>query len=279
MEWLIVIAVVVLGVCGAAWLAQERLIFFPQPLTTVQLPARAAPLEVVAADGTRLRGWLVKGTATPAPVVLYFGGNAEEVSWTLADARWPREWTIVGVNYRGYGASEGAPGETALAADALAIYDALAGREDIDPRRIVVFGRSLGTAVAARLAAERPVAGAILASPYDSLTAVGKLHYPWLPVSLLLRHRFDARSYAQRNSMPLLAIVGESDSIIPLERSQALFDAWAGPKTLQVVPRADHNDLGASDAFWNGVAQFLAERQVPQRISGATSDGAVLPNR
>jgi pimeloyl-ACP methyl ester carboxylesterase len=279
MEWLIVIAVIVLGVCGAAWLAQERLIFFPQPLTTAQLPARAAPLEVVAADGTRLRGWLVKGTVTPAPAVLYFGGNAEEVSWTLADARWPREWTIVGVNYRGYGASEGAPGETALAADALAIYDALAGREDIDPRRIVVFGRSLGTAVAARLASERPVAGAILASPYDSLTAVGKLHYPWLPVSLLLRHRFDARSYGQRNSMPLLAIVGEFDSIIPLERSQALFDAWAGPKTLQVVPRADHNDLGAYDAFWNGVAQFLAERQVPQRVSGATSDGAVLPHR
>jgi uncharacterized protein len=260
MEWLIVIAVVVLGVSGAAWLAQERLIFFPQPLTsTTHLPARAEPLEVVAADGTHLRGWVVKGTATPAAIVLYFGGNAEEVSWTVADARWPREWTIVALNYRGYGASEGAPGEPALTVDALAIYDALARREDIDPRRIVVFGRSLGTAIATHLAAERPVAGAILASPYDSLVAVGKLHYPWLPVSLLLRHRFDARADAQRNMTPLLAIVGDSDSIIPLERSQALFDAWAGPKTWQVVERADHNDLGASDAFWTGVARFLAE--------------------
>jgi len=261
MEWLIVIAVIALGVPAAAWFAQERLIFFPQPVaSTRHLPARASPLEVVTADGTHLRGWIVKGAAVPAPAVIYFGGNAEEVSWTLADAHWPREWTIVGVNYRGYGTSEGVPGEPALTADALAIYDAVAKSEDIDPRRIVVFGRSLGTAIAVHLAAERPVAGAVLVSPYDSLAAVGRKHYPWLPVSLLLRHRFDALADAKRNRMPLLTIVGESDSIIPAERSRALFDAWAGPKTWQVVPGADHNDLGSDDVFWPSVARFLAER-------------------
>src|SRR5438034_11673089 len=107
MEWLIVIAVIALGVPAWAWFSQERMIFFPQAVvSTAHLPARAAPLEVVAADGTRLRGWIIAGTAAPAPVVMYFGGNAEEVSWTLADAHWPREWTLVGVNYRGYGASE-----------------------------------------------------------------------------------------------------------------------------------------------------------------------------
>ena len=131
MEWLLLLAVIVLAVPALAWLTQERLIFFPQPVTsTTHLPARASPLEVVAADGTRLRGWIVKGAAAPAPAVIYFGGNAEEVSWTLADARWPREWTIVGLNYRGYGASEGKPGEPALTADALAIGDAVARRED-----------------------------------------------------------------------------------------------------------------------------------------------------
>jgi hypothetical protein len=207
MEWLILIAVVVLGVPAWAWLTQERMIFFPQPVvSTAHLPARASPLEVVAADGAHLRGWIVKGTVTPAPAVIYFGGNAEEVSWTLGDARWPREWTIVGLNYRGYGASEGEPGERELNADALAIYDAVARREDIDPRRIVVFGRSIGTALAAHLAAERPVAGAVLVSPFDSLTPIGEKHYPWLPVSLLLRHRFDALPDAQRNTMPPLKV-------------------------------------------------------------------------
>src|SRR6266567_394842 len=261
MEWLILLAVIVLGMPALVWLMQDRMIFFPQPVTsTTHLPARASPLEVVSADGTHLRGWIVKGSAAPAPTVVAFGGKAEEVSWTLADPRWPREWTIVAVNYRGYGASEGAPGEPALTADALAIYDAVVRREDIDPRRIVVFGRSLGTAIAAHLAAERPVAGAVLVSPFDSMTAIGKTHYPFLPVSLLLRHRFDALPDAKRNTMPLLAIVGESDSIIPPERSRALFDAWAGAKIWRVVPRADHNDLGNDETFWNGVTGFLAER-------------------
>ena len=261
MEWLIVIALIAIGVPAAAWFAQERLIFFPQPATsTAHLPARASWLEVLAADGAHLRGWIVKGTVTPAPAVIYFGGNAEEVSWMLADQHWPREWTIVGVNYRGYGASEGTPGEVALTADALVIYDELARRVDIDPHRIVVFGRSLGTAIAVHLAAERPVAGAVLVSPYDSLTAIGKKHYPWLPVSLLLRHRFDSVADAKRNQMPLLAIVGASDSIIPVERSRALFDAWAGPKVWHVEPAAGHNDLGSGGAFWESIVSFLAER-------------------
>jgi len=255
MEWIIVLVVIVLAVFAAAWLGQEQMIFFPQPVgSTPHLPARASTLEVVGADGTRLRGWIVPAAATPAPTVIYFGGNAEEVSWTLSDARWPREWTIVGVNYRGYGTSEGKPGEGALKADAIV------RREDVDAHHIVVFGRSLGTGVAVHVAAERPVARVVLASPYDSFVALGRKHYPWLPVSLLLRHRFDAAADAMRCRMPLLAIVGEYDTIIPADRSRALYVAWAGPKTWLSVPGADHNDLGDAEAFWAGVARFLAER-------------------
>ncbi|HSS69163.1 MAG TPA: alpha/beta hydrolase [Casimicrobiaceae bacterium] len=261
MEWIIVLVVIVLGVFAAAWLGQEGMIFFPQPVAAnARLPARASALEIVGGDGTRLRGWIVPGAAAPAPTVIYFGGNAEEVSWALSDARWPREWTIVGVNYRGYGTSEGKPGEAALKADAPSIYDAIANREDVDAQRIVVFGRSLGTGVAVYVAAERPVARVVLASPYDSFVALGRRHYPWLPVSLLLRHRFDAAADAKRCRMPLLAIVGEYDTIIPADRSRALYDAWAGPKRWLSVPGADHNDLGDAEAFWAGVARFLEER-------------------
>ena len=261
MEWIVLVAAIVLGVPAAAWFAQDRLIFFPQPLaSTAHLPADAKPLEIVASDGTRLRGWIRTATATPAPVVLYFGGNAEEVSWTLADPRWPREWAIVAINYRGYGASEGAPGEAELVADALAIYDTIAARPDVNPRRIVAFGRSLGTGVAVKLVAARPVDGAILVSPYDSLVELGRTHYPWLPVSLLLRHRFDGEADAQRAHVPLLAIVADHDSIIPQERSRALYEAWAGPKTWFVVLSTDHNTLSAPDAFWYFLGGFLAER-------------------
>ena len=259
MEWLILVAAIAIGVPAAAWLAQDRLIFFPQPIaSTAHLPARANPFTVTGADGTALHGWIATGSMVPAPTVIYFGGNAEEVSFTLADPRWPREWSIVALNYRGYGASEGAPGERALAADALAIYDAVAAREGIDRNRIVMFGRSLGTALAAHVAAERPVAGVVLVSPYDSLAAIGNHHYPWLPVSLLLRHRFDAQADAVRAQAPLLAIVAGSDSIIPVGRSRALYDAWAGPKYWQIVPASDHNTLGATADFWHGVTDFLA---------------------
>ncbi len=259
MEWLILVAAIAIGVPAAAWFAQDGLIFFPQPVaSTAHLPAHAAPLTVTVTDGTRLHGWIASGSVTPAPTILYFGGNAEEVSHTLADPRWPREWSIVAINYRGYGASEGSPGERALSADALAIYDVVAAREGVDRNRIVTFGRSLGTALAAHVAAERPLAGVVLVSPYDSLAAIGKHHYPWLPVSLLLRHRFDAHADAVRSHAPMLAIVASSDGIIPVERSRALYDAWAGPKSWQIVPGSDHNTLGATADFWNGIARFLA---------------------
>jgi len=112
--------------------------------------------------------------------------------------------------------------------------------------------------VAVKLAAARPLAGAILASPYDSLVELGRAHYPLLPVAWLLRHRFDGVADARAQSIPLLAIVAERDAIIPHERSRALYDAWAGPKAWRVVPATDHNSLSQPDEFWNAVAGFLA---------------------
>lgn len=258
MEWWLLIAAVVVAVPAAAWFGQERLIFFPQPLAgTSHLPPATQPLDVRAADGTKLAGFLVPAAGQPAPVLLFFGGNAEEISWTLADGRWPAGYARAGVNYRGYGASEGKPAEAPLAEDAKAIFDALAARTDVDAARIVVVGRSLGTGIAARLAAERPVAAVVLISPYDSLVEVGKAHYPWLPVAWLLKHRFDAASYAKQASAPLLAIVGTADAIVPPARSRALYDAWAGPKSWVALDGQGHNDLGGP-VFWASIERFVA---------------------
>jgi pimeloyl-ACP methyl ester carboxylesterase len=261
MEWLLLVAAIVIGLPGLAWLAQDRLVFFPQPVvSTAHLPAGTLPLEVAGDDGVKLRGWMRRAPTLPAPVCIYFGGNAEEVSWTLAEARWPRGWSVVAINYRGYGTSEGRPSEAALVADALAIHDLVAARPDVDARRIVVLGRSLGAGVAVKLAAARPLAGVILASPYDSLVEVGRAHYPLLPVAWLLRHRFDAAADARTTREPLLALVAADDAIVPRARSLALYDAWAGPKDWRIVPGTDHNTLSAPDAFWSEVAAFLAQR-------------------
>ena len=259
---LTVVAALAVAICAAAWWAQERLIFFAQPIaSTRHLPASASPLEIVATDGTRLRGWIVAAASVPAPTLIYFGGNAEEVSWALADARWPGDWTRVAVNYRGYGESEGSPGERALVADAIAIYDAIAKRADVDSKRIVVVGRSLGTGVAVALTSVRPLAAAILVSPFDSLVAVGRMHYPFLPVSLLLRHRFDSIALASAIRVPLCAIVASDDTIIPPQRSRALFDRWGGPKLWHAIDGADHNDISMHDAYWRTIASFLDEQR------------------
>lgn len=258
MEWLVALGAVLLGLPAAAWFGQDKLIFFPQPMAgTSHLPAGTEGFGVVARDGTQLAGFLVPGGTRPAPALLYFGGNAEEISWSIADRRWPPGWTVAGVNYRGYGASEGRPGERELRDDGLMAYDALAARPDVDARRIVVVGRSLGTGVAVHVAALRPVAGAILISPFDSLVAVGRMHYPWLPVRWLLRHRFDSDALAAQVGVPMLALVGAADTIIPPARSRALFDAWGGPKTWAAVPGAGHNDLGSTPDFWAPIAGFL----------------------
>ena len=257
MEWLLVVAAFVIGVPAAAWLAQDRLIFFPQPISgAAPLPPQTRALDLVAVDGTRLAGYFIPAATTPAPALIYFGGNAEEISWTLSDRRWPAAWSRAALNYRGYGASEGKPGERELVADALALFDAVAARDDVDARQVIVVGRSLGTGVAVQLAAARPLAGIVLISPFDSLAAVGRTHYPWLPVDWLLRHRFDARGAAARVAIPLLAIVGSDDRIIPPARSRALYDAWPGAKRWIDVAGADHNDLGSGPAMWDAIRAF-----------------------
>jgi pimeloyl-ACP methyl ester carboxylesterase len=258
MLWLTLAAVVVLGIPACFWIGQEKLIFFPQPIvSTSHLPPHAQALSMRAADGTMLHGWIVPAARTPAPAVLYFGGNGEEVSWLLSDNRWPRDVTVAALNYRGYGRSEGKPSADRLKADALLFFDLVAARSDVDGTRIVAFGRSLGTAVATHLAAQRPVARVILTSPYDSLAAVGQGHYPFLPVSLMLRHRFAPVEEAPGCRMPLLAIVAARDSIIPVAHSRALYEAWAGPKEWAEISGADHNSLGASRDYWNAIVAFL----------------------
>lgn len=262
MEWILaaVAAVIALPV-AIAWFAQEGLIFFPQPLSADPTGPAVQALEIAAADGTRLRGWIrVAGGVSERPALIYFGGNAEEVSWTMIERRWPQDWNIVAFNYRGYGASEGKPGEAALVADALAIHEAVTQRADVDRSRIVAFGRSLGTGVAVRLAAQRSLAGVVLASPYASLVALAREHYRFLPAAWLLRHRFDGESLAPGITVPMLALVAEFDRIVPASTSRALYEAWGGAKSWVVVPRTDHNTLSIPETFWTPVRQFLAAR-------------------
>jgi len=256
------IAKIVLGVAIGVplfmWLFQERMLFFPRPLDSRPAPrANIEEVSIAAADGVKLRGWLVKGDGAPAPLLIYFGGNAEEVSWLTGVADQFAGWSLLLVNFRGYGESEGKPGENELLEDGLAIHDYAKRRPDMNPGRIVAMGRSLGSGVAVHLAAHRSLRGVILVSPYDSIVAVAKGHYPFLPVSLMLRHRFDSLSRAPQIEAPLLCLVATEDRVIPAARSRTLFEAWRGAKTWREVPSSDHDSIAGEPEYWRSIADFL----------------------
>ena len=253
------------------FLAQDRLIFFPQRLGDASRAAianrypQAEELFIESTDGVRLHAWRTRppGVAR-APLVIYFGGNAEQVSWMLeeiGDARSGRTpgvgWLLV--DYRGYGASGGSPSERTLVADALAWYDEALGREGVDAARILLFGRSLGSGVAVQLAARRPVRAAVLVAPFDSLLAVARRHYPFLPVGWMLRHPFDSLALAPGISAPLLAVVAERDEIIPPEHAGRLLAAWGGPARRNLIAHATHNTIDRWPGYWESIRAFVAE--------------------
>jgi uncharacterized protein len=242
-----------------AYAFQERLLFFPQALSEARradVRQRYPSVEEVFIESEqhKLHAWHVKA-GPDAPLVVYFGGNAEEVSWMVeASAQVPGvSWLLT--DYRGYGLSGGAPGEAALVADALAWYDKFAP----SAKRVFVFGRSLGSGVAVQLAAARPVQAVVLVTPYDSIAAVAKRHYWYLPVDLLLKHRFDSIARAPAMKTPLLCVVAGEDAVIPPDHAERLFAAWGGPKRKVLLQAAGHNTTDEHPLFWPAVREFLSQ--------------------
>ena len=244
------------------YFAQDSLIFYRQPISDARRADIARRFPAVkeifldTADGTKLHAWHVPGQG---PTVLYFGGNAEEVSWMLDEVAAMPDVTWLFVDYRGYGASTGAPSERALVADAKQLYDHVAGLPGVDAKRIVTFGRSLGSGVAVALAADRPLAGVILVTPFDSLAAVAKRYYWYLPVDLMLKHRFDSIGLAPALKMPLLCLIATRDEVIPAVHGERLFEAWGGEKRKVSLEEAGHNTSDSHPLFWRSIREFLAK--------------------
>jgi len=246
--------------------SQEVLLFHPTPLTAAK--AREAlnrypelrMLEAAAADGTRLQGWAAPAREPGRAAILYFGGNGDEISGVVAQAAEETGRAVVGFNYRGYGLSEGAPGEKNLFADALAVYDELARRKLIDPQTVILMGRSLGSGVAVYLAEQRPARAMILITPYDSVTSVAQQRYPFLWVRLIIRHPFDSLSRAPRLRLPLLVLAAGNDHTIPLSHARRLAERYGGPVDLRVIDGAAHDDILTHASLWERMNAFLMER-------------------
>ena len=260
----ILVPVVIIGFLLLYFL-QDALIFFPQPVPRQSRDQFAEYALSLERDGIRLQGWYVPGTVSRThPLMVYYGGNAEEVSGNLWDLPHLKAGAYLFMNYRGYGDSEGKPSQKALCRDALYILDTLTARESIALENVVVVGRSLGSGVAVDVAAHRPVRGVILITPFDSLLNVARHHYPYLPVRLLLRHPFDSAALARTLKIPALVLMGDQDDIIPNAHSLSLTRRWGGPVETVMIEGVGHNDIQTNERYWRAINRFLYDAEHPE---------------
>ncbi len=220
----------------------------------------------VASDGVPLHGWHMPGDS-PDVVWLIFHGNGGNISVRLdqyAEIHRRYNASIIAVDYRGYGRSEGVPSEKGFYADAFAAIE-LAG--ELHPgKKVVVFGRSMGGAVAAQLSTVMsPVpAGLVLESTLSSVLDVAHDQAPWtryFPMGLLMRSRFDATGHVSRSSAPKLIFHGGSDRTLSHINSERIFAAALPPKRIHVIPGGDHDglDLVDPELYHGFLREFLAE--------------------
>ncbi|NLC71823.1 MAG: alpha/beta hydrolase [Desulfuromonadaceae bacterium] len=253
-----------LGLSLFLYFRQDSMIFLgaglsPGMLEELRRGFPGSEMRLRTSDGNGLHGWyLAANGAHPAPLLIYFGGNAEDVSGMLLEHGHFPGISLLLFNYRGYGLSEGRPSQKNLIGDALFLYDHFASRPEVDRERIILMGRSLGTCVAVELASRRKVERLVLISPFESLRSLARKLFPWFPVGPFLRHPFDAIDLAPAITAPLLAIIAERDRIVPPEHSRRLLAAWGGETRTVVIAGADHNDLGPQPEFWSAIQEFVA---------------------
>lgn len=227
--------------CIALFLGQRSMIYYPPAQA-----ALAAPLvSTLEAPGAVLR--VSERPLAGRQAVIYFGGNAEDVSTSLpllAQA-FPRHALYL-LHYRGYAGSTGNPTEADLVADALLLFDRVAAYHP----EIVVVGRSLGSGVALQLASRRPVHRLVLVTPYDSILELAGRQFPWVPVRWLLKDRYESGLYAAKIEVPTVVLAAENDEVIPAWSTQRLVSRFApGVASVRVIPGAGHNTISASPAY------------------------------
>ncbi len=259
-----------LGFSLLLWALQERMIFYPRTLDPADRDRLSEhALEAEASDGTKLAGWAIPGEEDQS-AVLYFGGNGEEISYSLEELRRELGTSVAGLNYRGYGDSKGTPSAEALRADALVAFDAAAERLGIPPERWFVVGRSLGSHMAAHVAANRMVAGLVLVTPFDSVENVAAKRYAIFPVRLMIRHRFDTLAETAAIESPTLVLRVDGDYVVPDASTDRLLEGWAGKGPVDVlhVPGVGHNNIDQSEAYW-GAIRGLVSPEDSEQAAGA----------
>ncbi len=243
--------------CLGLFLLQRKIIFPAPPANTQVLADYEDQQLIIDHNGISLHGWFIdRGPDTP--VMIYYQGNGEDAGNCIERLQEDApEYSLLVMNFRSYGLSEGIPGEQEVVADALHVFDIVCERYQRKPEEVVLYGRSLGTGVAVQVAEQRPVAGLVLITPYDAITHVAAHHYPFFFVHLLIRHHFDSFSRAPKMRQPVFFITAGQDAVIPNSCSEKLIDAWGGPVTHMHIEEATHGDVVLQEECSIALTMFL----------------------
>jgi fermentation-respiration switch protein FrsA (DUF1100 family) len=255
-----------LGVVIVLQFLENRLLFHPVRAAQEWLPppnARVQDVDLFTVSGTRIHGWWcpVKNWHPGQEAMLYCHGNAGNLSYrSQAIALWQQALgiSLLVFDYPGYGRSDGTPTEAGCYASADAAYDWLTRTMKVPPDRILIYGGSLGGAVAVDLASRQPHRALILAKTFTSIPEAAQSVYPWLPARWLVRNRFDNLAKIAQCTRPIFIAHGTSDRLVPLAHGKRLFEAAREPKHFLAMPGLDHND-GLSPEFFAALRSFLEE--------------------
>ena len=253
------LALIWLLMCVYLWAFQERMIFYPRPLDPASEQIAQHALSVQADDGTTISGWALPNPDAPK-ALLYFGGNAMEISSALINHSEHLNLAVAGFNYRGYGASQGVPNEEQLRIDALQAFDVAQEKLGVAPRDWIIVGRSLGSHMAAYVAANRDVGAVALITPFDSIEAIAKKRYRVFPIRMLIRHPFNTVELTGKISEPVLILRAESDWTVPAWSTDSLVENWKSDASLEQVTIAGsgHNDIDNHEQYWQDLREFVA---------------------
>ncbi len=256
-----IVAGVWLVLVVAAWALQRQIIYLPDAADPGPPPPGAEEALLETDDGLELTAWYLAPDGEAVGTILAAPGNAgnRALRAPLAEGLVQRGHAVLLLDYRGYGGNPGSPHEDGLVADAAAARQYLLERDDVDEEALIYLGESVGTGVAAALAARQPPAGLVLRSPFPELADVGRGHYPFLPVGLLLRERFPIADHLQAAGVPLLVVAGGSDSIVPTDLSRRVASQADGHYV--ELEGVDHNDRALLDGgeYLDAVDRFVRD--------------------
>ena len=236
------------GALAAALYFGQRSLMYRPPETVARTPAsagfpEASNVRIKTADGERLVAWFAP-PKEGKPIILFFHGNAEVLSWRAARFKKLTEGGLglLAVSFRGYAGSTGSPSEAGLIADGEAAYKFAAARYSED--RVAIWAYSLGTGVGVRLASAHPVAKLVLEAPFTSAVDVAAAIYPFMPVRFLMLDQFRSIDHIKDVHAPLLILHGERDRVVPIFFAEKLFEAANEPKRFVRFPEGGHVNLG-----------------------------------